>query len=210
VNREYAEKLGISPSAAITTTKPEGNSSQLTDASSGLHVRWSPYYIRRVRVNASDPLLKLMRDQGVPMEPEVGQNPEEASTWVISFPVKSPKGATTRKDVGALEQLEYWLRVKQNYTEHQPSCTVYVRDDEWPLVQSWVYTHWDIIGGLSFLPSSDSIYRLAPYEEIDEATYLKLVEEFPKIDYSLLSQYEHEDNTTGARELACSAGGCEI
>jgi ribonucleoside-diphosphate reductase alpha chain len=173
-------------------------------------VRWSPYYIRRVRVNSSDPLLKLMRDQGAPMEPEVGQTPEDATTWVIGFPVKSPAGATTRHDVGALEQLEFWKRVKVCYTEHQPSCTVYVREDEWPAVQAWVYTNWNIVGGLSFLPSTDSIYPLAPYEEIDAATYERLLAAFPKVDYSKLSQYEHDDNTTGARELACSSGTCEI
>jgi hypothetical protein len=146
----------------------------------------------------------------VPWNPEVGQSAEEASVLVFDLPMKSPEGAKTRDGVDAIHQLENWLLWKLHYTEHNPSCTIYVADNEWVDVAWWVYDHWDSIGGLSFLPKDGGVYQLAPYEEIDEATYNRLAAAMPVVDYSKLSRYEREDNTTVAQEVACVAGVCEI
>ncbi|HEX8994237.1 MAG TPA: ATP cone domain-containing protein [Candidatus Paceibacterota bacterium] len=209
-NRQYAARFGINPSTAVTAVKPSGNGSQLFNCSSGMHPRHAEYYIRRVRIEGHNPLFKLMRDAGVPVQPEVGQTPESATTWVLEFPVKAPKDAIVKNHVSAHQQLEYWKTVKENYTEHNPSVTVSVGSDEWLSVGNWVYEHWDIIGGLSFLPRNDYVYRLAPYEEIDEQRYMQLASQFPEIDFARLVIYEQADQTTGAKELACVAGVCEI
>ncbi|MCS7288829.1 MAG: ATP cone domain-containing protein [Roseiflexus sp.] len=210
VNRQTAMSLGINPSAAITCVKPSGNSSQLLDCSSGLHPRWAPYYIRNVRVSVHSPLFKVLRDAGAPMDPENGQTRENATTWVVHFPVKSPEGAITRHQRSAIEQCEYWLQNKLYWTEHNPSCTVTYKPDEVIDLMKWVWEHRDVIGGLTFLPSFDAQYAQMPYVEITKEEYERLAAEFPEIDFSKIWRYEEEDLTTAAQELACMAGVCEV
>lgn len=210
VNKEYAKRFGISQSTSVTCIKPSGNSSQLLDTASGMHPRYSDYYIRRVRVSSTDPLYKMMRDQGVPCKPEVGQTEENATTWVLEFPVKAPEGAIVKDDVSAIAMLEEWKKLKVHFTEHNPSVTIYVGNDEWISVANWVYENWEIVGGLSFLPRADFVYQLAPYEEITKEQYESLAAGIPEIDFSLMVAYESEDQTQGSKELACAAGNCEI
>jgi ribonucleoside-diphosphate reductase alpha chain len=208
-NRMLADKLGINQSAAITTVKPSGNSSQLLNCSSGLHARWAPYYERNVRVAATSPIFKVLRDAGVPMDPENGQTRDDANTWVIHFPMKAPQGAITRKDRGAIEQCNYWLHNKLNWTDHNPSVTITYKPDEIVELTGWIWEHRDVIGGMAFLPSFDANYAQLPYIEIPGEEYERRVAEFPEIDFSKVWRYESIDLTTAAQELACSAGQCE-
>ncbi|GMQ95144.1 MAG: ribonucleoside-triphosphate reductase, adenosylcobalamin-dependent [Patescibacteria group bacterium] len=210
VNKIYAKKFDINRSTCITCVKPSGTLSQMVDCSSGMHPRHSVYYIRRVRISATDPLFQMLKNQGVPYCPEVGQPKEGADTYVLEFPVKAPENSIFKNDMTALEQLEHWKLVKQNYTEHNPSVTVSVGEDEWIEVANWVYVNWSIIGGLSFLPRSDFVYQLAPYEEIDKKRYKELAKRFEGIDFSKIVIYEKEDKTDVAQELACVSGTCEI
>jgi len=209
-NGEFAKRFGISASTSVTCVKPSGTVSQLVDSSSGMHPRHAKFYIRRIRISASDSLFKLMKDQGVPYHPEVGQTPEEAHTFVLEFPVKAPAGSVFKDDLSAIEQLEYWKVVKENYTEHNPSVTVSVSEDEWLEAGNWVYKHWESVGGLSFLPREKHVYKLAPYEEIDESTYNELVKTMKDIDFSKIVTYEMDDETAGSKEYACVGGVCEI
>lgn len=207
-NAEFAAKLGISVSTAITCVKPSGTVSQLVDAASGIHPRWSPYYIRTVRGDNKDPLTQFLIDQGVPNEPDVTK-PE--NTTVFSFPQKSPDGVVVRRELSAIEHLEIWKRVQEAWCEHKPSITVNVKEDEWLKVGAWVYENFDVLSGVSFLPMDDHTYRQAPYQEITEDEYDGALAAMPKsIDWSKLSEYELVDGTTGSQELACSGGVCEI
>lgn len=209
-NRVYAQKLGINQAAAVTCVKPSGNSSQLFNCSSGIHSRWSPYYVRNVRVGAHTPVFKVLRDAAVPMDPENGQTAETANTWVAHFPVKSPDGAVTRKQRSAIAQCDYWLQNKIFWTEHNPSVTITYKPEELIDLTKWVWEHRDYIGGMSFLPASDALYAQMPFEEITKEEYEKLNENFPKIDFSKLWRYEEEDYTKAAQEIACAAGACDI
>jgi ribonucleoside-diphosphate reductase alpha chain len=209
-NKKYAKRFGVNQSTSITCTKPSGTVSQTFDVASGMHARHSPYYIRRVRISSTDSLFKMMRDQGVPCYPEVGQSLESANTFVLEFPVQAPKDAVCKDDLTAIDQLEHWKLVKTKFTEHNPSVTVSVGDDEWIQVANWVYGNWEIVGGLSFLPRSNHVYRLAPYEAISKEEYERRMTSFPKIDYSKLMVYEHQDETELKKELACAGGVCEI
>lgn len=209
-NQSYAKRFGIPVSSSITCVKPSGTVSQTFDCSSGIHPRHAQYYIRRVRISATDSLFKMMRDQGVQAHPEVGQDPSNPSTYVLEFPVKAPNGSVFKNDLSAIEQLEYWKLVKLNWTEHNPSATISVGDEEWVAVVSWLYENWDIIGGLSFLPRENHVYRLAPYETINKKRYEELAAKFPTIDYSKLVIYERTDETEQKKELACAGGTCEI
>lgn len=204
-NAEYADTLGIERSAAITCVKPSGTVSQLVDAASGIHPRYEPYYIRTVRADVKDPLAVFLQKQGVPCEPDV-MKPHVG--LVFSFPMKAPEVAVFRNDVTALDQLEHYLIWKEAYCEHNPSITVYVKEEEWLDVGAWVYKNFDRIGGVSFLPHSDHTYKQAPYQQITQEEYENLSSEFPAIDWD--SFKEKGDNTTSTRELACVAGVCEL
>ncbi len=209
-NKKYAKKFGIPQSSATTCVKPSGTVSQTFDCASGMHPRNSAYYIRRIRISVTDSLFKMLKDQGVPYHPEVGQTMDSANTYVFEFPVKAPKGAILKDDISAIDQLEHWKDVKVNYTEHNPSVTISISEDEWIKVANWVYENWNIAGGLSFLPRNDHVYQLAPYEAIDKETYEKLYRTVENIDYSKLITYEQKDETDVKRELACAGGLCEI
>ena len=207
---EWARTLEIKMPAAITCVKPSGTVSQLTNCSSGVHTRYSKYYIRRVRVNRFDPIAKLLIESNIKYNPEVGTDMKSATTIVFDFYIKSPKFSATRDEMTALQQLEYWKMLKECWCEHNPSCTIYIKESEWISVAAWVYENWNNICGLSFLPYDSGAYQLAPYEEIDEETYNNLIGENAIINFNELSKYEKEDSTVGAKELACSAGGCNI
>jgi ribonucleoside-diphosphate reductase alpha chain len=210
VNKEYAKRLGVNQSTSITCVKPSGTVSQTFNCSSGLHPRNSKFYIRRIRISATDSLFKLAKDQGIPYFPEVGQNAGNANTYVLEFAVKSPDGSTFKNDVSAIDQLEYWKMVKLNWTEHNPSATVSIGEDEWIGVIDWIQKNWDIVGGLSFLPREKHVYRLAPYEEITEEEYVARSSTFPVVDYAKLITYERVDETEMKKELACAGNSCDI
>ena len=207
-NKKWAKKLGISRATAITCVKPSGTVSQLTDAASGIHARHNPYYIRTVRGDKKDPLTKMMVDAGFPVEDDV-MNPTHTS--VFSFPMKVDENSVFRTDMSAIEQLELWLTYQKHWCEHKPSVTISVKEHEWMEVGAWVYENFDEVSGISFLPFSEHTYQQAPYQDIDKDTYTELYARMPDtVDWSLLPEFEKEDNTSGGRELACSAGVCEV
>jgi ribonucleoside-diphosphate reductase alpha chain len=203
-NEKYAKILGIAPATAITCNKPSGTVSQLVNCASGVHPRYAPYYIRRVRQDNKDPLTEFLIEVGIPNEPDFA-NP---NATVFSFPVASPKGAVTRHDVSALDQLKLWKQYNDYWCEHKPSVTIYVKEDEWMHVGAWLYENFDSCSGVSFLPYDNGTYRQAPYEEIDRETYERLQQEMPEIPWQLF--VEEEDNTSSSQELACTAGVCEL
>lgn len=206
-NKKEARRLGISPSASITTVKPSGTVSTLTNTSSGMHAWHDEFYIRTVRITKTDPIARFMEDAGVPMEDDV-TNPKSV---VFSFPFKAPEGALTRSDMSAIKQLEMWLVYKTEWTEHSPSVTVSVRPEEWAEVGDWVFEHFDLITGVSFLPHSDHVYQQAPFQTVDKATYEAAEATMPsQLQWDFLPIYESEDMTTGSQTLACTAGVCDV
>lgn len=208
INKQYAKILGINPSASITCVKPSGNSAQLLNTSSGVHARWSKYYIRNIRISSSSKLFEILKEQKVPMNPENGFTEDDTPTWVIHFPV-SAENSITREDLTLDHQLSYWLMVKKNWTDHNPSVTIYFHENEILQLAKWVFDHQDVLGGMSFLPQQNSHYSQMPYEEISQSEYEKLIAEFPVIDFSML-YFEKSDFTTTSSEIACFAASCEI
>jgi len=208
VNKDWAAKIGINESTAITCVKPEGTTGQLADRASGIHPRYSQYYIRTIRADKKDPLAIMMKDAGFPVEDDITK-PD--STYVFSFPMKSPEGSKMRDDMTAIDQLELWLTYKQHWADHTVSCTIYVREHEWISVAAWVYKNFDHISGLSFLPHSNHVYKQAPYTECTKEEYEAALSKMPvSIDWDALSLYEKSDETTGAQELACSGNSCDL
>ena len=203
-NKEWARKLGINQSTAITCVKPSGTVSQLVDSASGIHPRDAEYYIRRVRSDAKDPLSLVLEEAGIPVEEDV----MSPSTKVFSFPKKSPEGAVTAPNLPAQAQLDLWETYQENWCEHKPSMTCYYRDDEFLAVGQWVYNNFDDVSGVSFLPYSDHVYQQAPYEPITKEKYQELIKEYPtELNWDI---NEEMDYTEGAQTLACVGGACEI
>lgn len=205
----YANELGLTEPLLVTTVKPEGTLSQLPTVSSGVHYSHSPYYIRRVRISADDPLVKVCEDLGYPVFPEVGQKMETCSTKVVEFPVKAPEG-TTKYDVSALEQLENYKMFMENYVDHNCSITIHVREHEWDAVEEWVWNNWDDTVALSFLSLDDNFYELLPYEAIDEAEFIKRKEEMQAFRPSLISKYEKEETEFDIGADGCESGACPV
>lgn len=183
--------------------------SLLTGTSSGIHPRYAPYYIRRVRQDKKDPLSQLMIDQGIPYVEDV-----EGQKYIFSFYVKSPEHSICQDEIGAMTQLEVWKAYATCWADGNPSQTIYYTDDEFLSIADWLWKNWDDVGGLSFFPkddASDGVYINAPLEEITEDEYNKGVDSFPDpIDWSKLSEYEVEDQTTSSQELSCAGGACEL
>ncbi len=204
-NKVWAEKLGIPQSAAITTVKPSGTVSQLVGCSSGIHPAYSQYYIRTVRMDNKDPLTLFFKSAGVPNEPDVTK---PSDITVFSFPQKGTESGVTRNETNAIEQLQLYSVYQKNWTEHNPSITVYYKDDEFLNIGAWIYNNFSDVSGVSLLPHSDHVYKQAPYQEITKEQYDSFVESFPSIDWGNLK--EEEDTTTGTQELSCAAGVCEV
>ncbi len=214
--KKMSDLLGINMPAAITCGKPSGNTSQMVDCASGFHPRYSDYYFRHVRVSADDPLSELLKSQGVPMFPEVGQEDfeeQDVKTWVARFPIKSPEGSMTRDDEDSFQQMERYLTIMKGWCKergHNQSATIYVKEGDWDKVGQWVWDNFDDIVGLSFLPYDGGNYKLAPYEEISQEEYEDSIQDFPQIDYTMLSDFEKFDQGQGSSEIACTGGACEI
>ena len=203
-NKEWSKKLGINHSAAITCVKPSGTVSQLTDSASGIHPRFSEYYIRTVRADKKDPLATAMIEAGFPHEEDVMNN----SNWVFSFPQKAPAKAVTVEDMGAMEQLKLWKIYQDHWCEHKPSMTCYYNDGNFFSVCQWIWENFDSVSGISFLPEAEHVYKQAPYQKIDKETYNNLSKDVPK--HFAWDLKEEDDNTEGMQTLACVSGVCEI
>ena len=206
---EIARQLGGKPPLLVTTVKPEGTLSLLPTVSSGVHYSHAPYYIRRVRISAADPLCKVCEDLGYPVLPEVGQDPDDPVTKVVEFPVQAPAGRV-KADVSALEQLENYRMFMENYVDHNCSVTIHVRNDEWDAVEQWVWDHWADVVALSFLSYDDSFYELMPYEAIDEAEYRRRKAAMRPFNPSLLSRYEREETELDIGDPDCASGVCPV
>ena len=207
-NKEFAAELKIPQSASVTCVKPSGTVSNLVDSASGIHARHAEYYLRTVRADKKDPLAQMMIEAGFYMEPDVTR-PEH--TVVFYFPQKAPKGAITRNQRTAIQQLEFWRLYQNHWCEHKPSATIYVQEEEWLDVGAWIYRHFDAVSGLAFLPNLEHIYKQAPYIDITKDEYEGWMKKMPtNVNWAKLSDYEQSDTTTGSQELACSAGVCDL
>jgi len=208
-SKKYSTQLNMKEPLLVTTVKPEGTLSLLPGVSSGVHYSHSPYYIRRIRINSNDPLVKVCEELEYPVYCEVGETKENNNTKIIEFPVKAPQGRT-KYDVSAIEQLETYKMFQEYYVQHNTSITVHVRDHEWNEVEQWIWDNWDSVIGVSFLSLSDSFYPLMPYEAITEKEYNKRLLQMKLFIPSLLSKYEKEEVEIDIGNEGCESGVCPI
>ena len=205
----YCNELGISVPELMTTIKPEGSLSTLPCVSSGIHYSHSNYYIRRVRISTSDPLYKMIEKlKCYPTYNENGQTDENCTTKVIEFPIKAPEGKT-KYDVGAIEQLALYKMSMLNWTDHNTSITVHVKDEEWNDVAEWLYANFEYVVGITFLPLMDETYPLLPYESITKEDYEERMKNLKPIDYDLLAELD-DDEEHEIIDKECANGVCPI
>lgn len=202
-NQIYAQRFNINTATSVTCVKPSGTVSQLVNSASGLHPRFAPYYIRRVRIAANDSLFKFLKQQGISYTCEVGQTISNANTFVLEFPIQSPPQAICLAELTALQQLNYWRKIKQYFTEHNPSVTIAIAKQEWQEVAVWLLANWPIVGGLSFMPKEDHVYPLAPYTRISEQEFKQRQQKIKCIKLKELLEFEQEDDTDLLHQLSC-------
>lgn len=213
---EIAQELQTPVPLLMTALKPEGSLSLVANGvSPGVHWQHSPYFIRRIRVNAHDPLALTAKELGWQIHPEVGQEMETATTIVIDFPVKSP-ATVTKADVSAVEQLEEYLLFQKYYTDMNTSNTITVKPDEWEEVEDFVYNHWDDMLGVTFLELNSTYYPLLPYEECTKEEYEELKSKMKEFDPDLLNEKELSTRNMGKEfeilddRESCASGVCPI
>ncbi len=201
-NKEWAKKLKINESTAITCVKPSGSVSQLVDSASGIHPRYARHYYRRVRNDVKDPITKALVDAGVPHEID----PYNHEAMVFTFAKKAPKTAVLMDEITAIDHLEMWRKFALHWCEHKPSVTVSVAEHEWPEVGAWCWENFDILSGVAFLPKEDDAhsYQAAPYERCTPDEF----KTHPKIGEVVWDDIS--ESLTATTEFACSAGVCEI
>lgn len=200
----------------MTALKPEGSLSLVANGvSPGVHWQHSPYFIRRIRVNAHDPLALTAKELGWRIHPEVGQDMETATTIVIDFPVYSP-ATITKADVPAVVQLEEYILFQRHYTDMNTSNTITVKPEEWEEVEEFVYNHWDEMLGVTFLELNSTYYPLLPYEECTKEEYEELKSNMKEFDPVLLNQLELSTRNMGKEfeilddRSECTSGVCPI
>lgn len=197
----YSKKLRINVPLLTTTVKPEGTLSQVCGSvSSGLHLSHSEYFIRRIRINACDPLAKTVMELGWSINPEVGtkgdtyeEKMKNARTLVIDFPVYSGS-KKTKSDSSVKEQLDTYFSYQKLYTSHNSSNTITVKPDEWKELEQIIYENWDNFVGVSFMQLDGGTYELAPYQECDKKTYEELKNKMKTFDMNILNKFETLSN----------------
>ena len=213
---DIASELKTPVPLLMTALKPEGSLSLVANGvSPGVHWQHSPYFIRRIRVNAHDPLALTAKELGWQIHPEVGQDIETATTLVIDFPVHSPS-EVTKADIPAVEQLKEYILFQKFYTDMNTSNTITVKPDEWEEVEDFVYNHWDDMLGVTFLELNSTYYPLMPYEECTKEEYEELKSKMKPFDPDLLNAMELSSRNMGKEfeilddRAECSQGVCPI
>jgi len=174
---KYAYEMRIPCPLLVTAIKPEGTLSQLPTVSSGLHRAYAPYFIRRIRVSAMDPVCKALQKLGVPNEPDQGK----AERIVFSFPIKTEASISANEEP-ARRQFERYLAMMEHYVDHNASCTLTIGDNEWEEMENLVYDNFDKIVACAFLPKYTDAFPQMPYEEITKEQYEEFQAQFPNLD----------------------------
>ena len=213
-NVRVAELLGINKSARTTTVKPAGTTSLTLGTSSGIHAWHNDYYIRRIRVGKNESMYKYLQEHHSSLVEDEYFRPHD--TAVISVPQKAPAGAIMRTEspFQLLDRVKKvaseWIKPghRSGNNTHNVSATISLREHEWDAAGEWMWDNKEYYNGLSVLPYDGGTYTQAPFEDIDEGTYERMMGTLTNVDLSEIVESEDETDLKG--ELACAGGSCEI
>lgn len=214
-NKIVAKMIGINEAARSTCVKPAGTTSLVLGTSSGIHAWHGEYYIRRMRAGKNEALAKYIEK----VAPElVEQDVTNEKQVVMSFPQKAPEGATVRTE-SMLSLLERVKNVSSNWVanghrkgtnQHNVSCTISVKDDEWDTLGEWMWNNREYYNGISVLPYfGAAAYQQLPFEDISKERYEALLPFLKTIDISHVYESSGKDVNLSS-EIACGGGGCDI
>jgi len=213
-NERVAALLDINIAARCTTVKPSGTSSCVLGTASGVHAWHNDYYIRRQRLGKNEALYQhLAKHHPELLEDEFFNKESQA---VVEIPQKAPEGSILRTE-NALDLLERvrkfnteWVQPghREGQNSHNVSCTISVKDSEWPDVGEWMWKNRNTFNGIAVLPYNGGTYTQAPFEDITEERFNMLESSLNNID--LTKVIEAEDETDLSGEAACAGGACEI
>jgi len=214
-NKRLAKLIKINKAARTTCVKPEGTASLVVGTSSGIHAWHSEHYVRRMRFSSNENIAIFLKSK----VPEICEDDKMIpNTVVVGIPVKAPQGSKTREESSFefLERVQKWSlewikpgHLNGNNT-HNVSATVSVKDTDWDSIGKWMWDNKADYNGLSILPHDGGTYVQAPFEEIDEVEYKRLLDIITKADIKIEDIKEYTDNTELTAELACAGGACEI
>jgi ribonucleoside-triphosphate reductase len=213
-NERVAGLLDINVSARCTTVKPSGTSSCVLGTASGIHAWHNDYYIRRQRLGKNEALYQHLAKHHPELVEDEFFNPEQQA--VVEIPQKAPEGSILRTE-NALDLLDRvrkfnteWVQTghREGQNSHNVSCTISVKDDEWPDVGEWMWKNRNTFNGIAVLPYNGGTYTQAPFEDITEERFNMLESSLNDID--LTKVIEAEDETDLSGEAACAGGACEI
>jgi ribonucleoside-triphosphate reductase (thioredoxin) len=213
-NARVADLIGINRTARATTVKPAGTTSLTLGTSSGIHAWHNDYYIRRIRVGKNESIYKHLAKHHPELLEDEYFRPHD--TAVIQVPQKAPAGAIMRTE-SPFQLLERVKKVAQEWIKpghrtgsnsHNVSATISLRSHEWDAAGEWMWENKNYYNGLAVLPYNGGTYTQAPFEDITEDVYNRLMKTLFAVDLS--SIIEEEDETDLKGELACAGGVCEI
>jgi len=102
LDKQYSEWLCVPESIKKTSVKPSGTLSLLPpNTNPGIHYGPAEYYIRRIRIAKSSPIITALTKAGYEIEPAIGQS----DTMVASFPIHDLNYIRGEGDVSMWEQI---------------------------------------------------------------------------------------------------------
>lgn len=198
-DEQYSNWLAIPKSIKVTTVKPSGTTSTLCGATPGIHYPEAEYYIRRVRFDKKDPLLKTIQEAGYTIEDDA-YNKEGV---VVEFPVHELNFQKSKYDVSLWEQMENAAQLQKYWSDNAVSITVTFKKHEEQDLISVLELYEDKLKSVSFLPLSTHGYKQAPYEAISKEKYEEMTSKLKLLDLS-------KNITEAIGEKYCDGDSCVL
>ena len=204
----YSDLIGVPRSVKLTTVKPSGTLSLLAGVTSGAHPAIYQYFIRRIRVSASNrSLLQLARKHKYFIEFQKNfDGTDDLNTMIIEFPCCYPQGTVLAKDMTAVDQLNTIKELQTNWSDNSVSVTVYYKLNELDEIKQWLKDNFQFnVKSCSFLLHNEHGFKQAPFEEITKEKYEELMQKVIPITSGKISNINENELTSD-----CAGGSCPI
>ena len=205
-----ADSLSLPRPKAVTTVKPSGSLSKIMDTTEGVHRPLGKYLFNNITFSKHDPLVPMLREAKY----KVIKKPSESDSVLVTFPVAYEDVKFTEIDgkfvnvETAVEQLNRYKLMMENYVDHNCSVTISYDVEEVPLIIEWILENWDTYVGVSFIYRNDPTktaadlgYAYLPQEVVTEEIYSEYAGSLLPVDLDAgnsLLELEDADCATGA------------
>lgn len=208
-----ADELGLPRPQAVTTVKPSGTLSKIMDTTEGVHKPLGRYIFNNVTFSKHDTILPVLKEAGY----KIIDKPMEADSVLVTLPVEYEDvdfdlvdGKYVNQE-SALEQLDRYKLLMDNYVDHNCSVTISYDQGEIPQIVDWIHANWDHYVGVSFIYRNDATktakdlgYLYLPQEVVTKEEYEAYVNTLWPVDLNSLG------TTDDLSDEACTTGACPI